>query len=155
MLHRPAQTSLEAARVSRRGTLRSALALVALAASASGCVLVPSGHSRGGYGGHGGHGGYGGYGGQQAPGGYGAPGPGTPDGPVQAAPPPLQAEVMTVAPAPGWFWITGFWTWHSGRHLWVGGRWEAPRRGYNWVPHRWESHGRGWREAPGRWDRGR
>lgn len=72
---------------------------------------------------------------------------------VMVAPPPPQAEVMLVAPGPGFFWIAGHWGWNLGRHAWIGGRWEAPRQGYAWVPHQWQRRGPGWREAPGRWDR--
>ncbi len=110
--------------------------LLALAAALGGCVVVPA------------HRGYGGP----------PPGPvysGNPDDGVYVAPPPVQYEVVGVAPYPGWFWIGGFWTWRAHRHVWVGGHWQAPRPGYRWSPHRWEPHssGRGWRESPGRWNR--
>lgn len=86
------------------------------------------------------------------------PGYGYEAGAVAVEPPPPRYEVVGVAPYPGWFWISGYWTWSSNRHVWVGGRWEAPRPGYRWTPHRWEPisggrGGRGWREVPGRWDR--
>lgn len=72
---------------------------------------------------------------------------------VDTAPPPPQVEVIGVAPAPGWFWIGGYWAWYGGRHTWVGGHWEAPRPGWVWAPHRWHHDGRAWHEAPGRWER--
>ena len=72
---------------------------------------------------------------------------------VSVAPPAVQAEVIGVAPSPGWLWISGYWAWSGSRHTWVPGRWEAPRPGHEWVPHRWERDGRGWREHPGRWHR--
>lgn len=72
---------------------------------------------------------------------------------VMTAPPPDQSEVIGVAPAPGYFWIGGYWNWVGGRHAWVGGRWEANRPGYAWAPHRWYRDGRGWRAAPGHWQR--
>jgi hypothetical protein len=79
------------------------------------------------------------------------------DDDAPGAPPPPRYEVVGVAPYPGWFWIGGFWTWHSRRHHWVDGRWSAPRHGYRWQPHRWEpisgGRGRGWREQPGQWVR--
>jgi hypothetical protein len=106
-------------------------ALVALAAALGGCVVVPAR-------------GYGAY----------PPAPvysGGPDDVVAVAPPPVQYEVVGVAPYPGWFWLGGFWSWRANRHVWIGGHWEAPRPGYRWSPHRWEPIGRGWHEVPGRW----
>jgi hypothetical protein len=72
---------------------------------------------------------------------------------VTVAPPPAQEEVIGVAPAPGYFWIGGYWGWSGGRHEWVRGHWEAPRAGYAWVPHRWEREERGWRMHEGHWER--
>jgi hypothetical protein len=120
----------------QRSMSARAVALVALATALGGCVVVPA------------HRGYGAY----------PPGPvysGNADDVVTAAPPPVQYEVVGVAPYPGWFWLGGFWTWRANRHVWVGGHWEAPRPGYRWAPHRWEpiSRGRGWREVPGQWHR--
>ncbi len=111
----------------RLATQRAALAsTLAACAVLSACVVVPA---RGGY-------------------------RGSYDGPaVMVAPPPVQAEVIGVAPAPGYFWIGGYWGWIGGRHSWIGGHWEAPRPGWRWAPHHWQHEGRGWREAPGRWER--
>ncbi len=113
------------------------LATVALAAAAgllaTGCVVVPA---RGGY-----------YGGAPADGGYYS------GGPVAVAPPPLQTDVITVAPGPAYIWIGGFWNWVGGRHVWVGGHWAPHRPGHHWVPHQWQREGGGWRAAPGRWQR--
>lgn len=83
-----------------------------------------------------------------------APAPGyPPPGPLVVAPPPApEVEVIGVAPAPGYFWIHGFWGWEGGRHVWVPGRWEAPRPGYRWVPHAWVGEGNGYRLHPGRWE---
>jgi WXXGXW repeat (2 copies) len=127
---------------STRKSVVRAFAFVALTAALGGCIVVPA---------HRGYGGYGGYGGHPSGPGYG----GGPDDAVAGAPPPVQYEVVGVAPHPGWFWISGFWTWRANRHVWVGGRWDAPRPGYRWQPHRWEpiSSGRGWRERPGGWHR--
>jgi WXXGXW repeat (2 copies) len=72
---------------------------------------------------------------------------------VAVAPPPPQAEVIGVAPAPGFFWIGGNWGWNGRAHYWSPGHWEAPRAGYRWAPHHWVQQGRGWREAPGHWER--
>ena len=80
-----------------------------------------------------------------------------PYGGVYAAvpPPPPQVEVVGVAPAPGYFWIGGYWGWAGGRHEWVPGRWEAPRPGYRYVPHAWVQEGDGWRMHGGRWEQER
>lgn len=82
-----------------------------------------------------------------------APAPGYyANGAVMVAPPPPQAEVVGVAPAPGMIWIGGYWNWVGGRHVWVGGHWEAPPPGYHaWVPHRWVAYRGGWRLVPGHW----
>ena len=71
-----------------------------------------------------------------------------------APPPPLQ-EVITVAPAPGYIWVNGFWYWQGGRHVWRGGYWSAPRIGLTWVPHRWERVGVSWHFRAGHWGRRR
>lgn len=70
-----------------------------------------------------------------------------------APPPPPVREVIGVAPAPGYIWISGYWNWVGGRYTWERGRWEAPRPGYRWVPHRWERDGGAWRGVPGHWQR--
>jgi hypothetical protein len=81
---------------------------------------------------------------------YYGPGPA-----VIAAPPPQRAEVIGVAPYPGYVWIDGYWNWTGHRHEWVGGHWDAPRPGYRWVPRRWSHDRDGWRLHGGRWERGR
>jgi WXXGXW repeat (2 copies) len=108
--------------------------LAAFAAALGGCVVVPA------------HRAYGGYRSEPV---YS----GDRDDYVAVAPPPVQYEVVGVAPHPGWFWIGGNWSWRANRYVWVGGRWQAPRHGYRWQPHRWEpmSPGRGWRERHGGW----
>jgi WXXGXW repeat (2 copies) len=74
-------------------------------------------------------------------------------GPVAVAPPPVQVETYGVAPAPGYFWVGGYWGWEGGRHVWHGGRWEAPRAGYRWEPHRWVHERDGWHLSGGHWAR--
>ncbi len=80
-----------------------------------------------------------------------------PIGPYEAevgvAPPAPQAEVIGVAPYPGYVWIGGYWGWSYGRYAWVPGRWSPGRPGYHWVPHHWQPYGGRWRLAPGHWDR--
>ena len=74
---------------------------------------------------------------------------------VVAPPPPVQNEVIGVAPAPGWFWIGGFWGWGGGRYAWHPGHWEAPRPGYRWVPHTWQRGREGWHSHEGHWEHDR
>ncbi|MFI4868809.1 MAG: hypothetical protein ACHQDD_05590 [Steroidobacterales bacterium] len=73
-------------------------------------------------------------------------------GPVMVAPPPPQAEVIGVAPAPGYVWLGGYWGWEGGRHVWVGGHWAPGRPGYRWAPHHWVRAEGGWRLAEGHWE---
>ena len=83
-----------------------------------------------------------------------APVPGYADVAVSyEAPPPVQYEVVGVAPAPGNFWIGGAWFWEGGRYAWHAGRWEAPRPGYRYVPHAWRHVGNSWHMQGGRWER--
>ncbi len=70
-----------------------------------------------------------------------------------AAPPPAQEEMMGVAPAPGYFWISGVWLWEGGRHIWHPGHWNAPRAGFVWVPHAWHQVGNAWHLTGGHWNR--
>ncbi len=69
------------------------------------------------------------------------------------APPPLFAEQIVVAPAPGYIWIGGYWSWYGGRHVWTGGRWVPPRTGYRWVPRQWHQGPGGWHQQGGHWAR--
>jgi hypothetical protein len=72
---------------------------------------------------------------------------------VTVAPPPVQAEVVGVAPYPGAVWIGGYWGWEGGRHMWHGGYWTRGRPGYVWQPHRWEPRGGGYVYFRGGWRR--
>lgn len=74
------------------------------------------------------------------------------DAEAGSPPPQQQAEVVGVAPYPGWFWIGGYWGWAGGRYVWNGGHWEAPRPGYTWVPHTWVHAGGVWRARAGHWE---
>ncbi|WMW79346.1 YXWGXW repeat-containing protein [Undibacterium cyanobacteriorum] len=70
---------------------------------------------------------------------------------TETAPPPPMQEVITVAPAPGYLWVNGFWYWEGGRHVWRAGYWAPPRVGFTWFPHRWERVGVHWHFRPGHW----
>jgi hypothetical protein len=77
---------------------------------------------------------------------------GAPEIVADQAPPPVQEEVVTVAPAPELVWVGGYWGWYGGRYVWVSGGWHRPPRpGAVWV-------GGSWTPRPGGghvWVRGR
>ena len=70
---------------------------------------------------------------------------------VATAPPAAVVETYGVAPAPGYFWMGGYWNWVGGRHEWVGGHWAEPRAGFRWEPHAWVRVNGGWRLREGHW----
>ncbi len=71
---------------------------------------------------------------------------------VEAAPPLPQSDVISVAPAPDYVWIGGYWGWNMGRHVWIAGHWERPPHGFHgWVAPRWERRGRGYVFVRGFW----
>lgn len=72
---------------------------------------------------------------------------------IGVAPPPPQAEVIGVAPGPGYIWTGGYWGWYGGRYTWFGGHWIARRPGYFWARPHWERGAGGWRFAAGHWAR--
>jgi WXXGXW repeat (2 copies) len=76
------------------------------------------------------------------------------DGAVMVAPPPLRDEVIGIAPATGYVWFGGYWSWVGGRYEWVAGHWAPGRPGYHWVTQQWVRQGDGWRMRSGRWERG-
>jgi hypothetical protein len=71
-----------------------------------------------------------------------------------SAPPPPRAEVIGVAPVPGYFWVGGHYRWEGGVYVWHPGVWTAPRPGYHWVAHEWHPVGNTWHYSPGHWVRG-
>jgi WXXGXW repeat (2 copies) len=71
---------------------------------------------------------------------------------TDAEPPATRAEVIGVAPSPGYFWVGGVWLWEGGRHVWHPGYWQAPRPGYRWVPHTWVRASGAWHLRGGRWE---
>jgi len=71
---------------------------------------------------------------------------------VAPAPPPPRAEIVTVAPGPGYIWVGGRWRWNGDAYYWVPGSWLAPAYGhYRWVPGHWAENRRGWYWAEGHW----
>ncbi|MDL5036502.1 hypothetical protein [Comamonas resistens] len=68
------------------------------------------------------------------------------------APPPLQTEIIPVAPSPAYVWIGGSWGWGGGRYNWRPGRWAMPPRpGYGWYSGGWNHGPRGWHGGGGHW----
>jgi hypothetical protein len=62
---------------------------------------------------------------------------------ANAPPPPApRAEARPPAPAAGYVWQDGYWSWRNGQYEWVPGHWET-RAGSMRSPQRWESEGRG------------
>src|SRR5438067_8728943 len=57
---------------------------------------------------------------------------------VYEAPPPRVVERVMVAPAPGYVWIPGHYTFVEGGWHWLGGAWMLPPRpDAYWVEGRW------------------
>jgi hypothetical protein len=77
---------------------------------------------------------------------------GPPPGTVVAeAPPAPPAEVVTVAPGPGYVWVGGNWSW-QGRWVWIPGYWAArPHPHAVWVGGHWAPHARGYIWVGGHW----
>ncbi len=71
---------------------------------------------------------------------------------VAVRPPAYRYEVVSVAPGPDYFWITGYWAWGGAEYYWVPGHWEPrPHPRAVWVPGRWRGVRHGWYWAPGHW----
>jgi WXXGXW repeat (2 copies) len=72
---------------------------------------------------------------------------------VDVAPPPMQVEVVPVAPFVGAVWVGGYWGWNAGRHYWTPGHYVRPVPGHRFVPHRWDRAGGRWAFRGGFWVR--
>jgi hypothetical protein len=71
---------------------------------------------------------------------------------ASAPPPPLRAEVVGVAPGPGYVWVNGYWGWRGNQHVWIGGSYMRPPRARAvWVAPRWEHRGGRYYFHEGRW----
>jgi WXXGXW repeat (2 copies) len=51
---------------------------------------------------------------------------------ANSAPPPLQVEVVPVAPSVDHAWVRGHWHWNGAAWIWRAGHYEV-RRGFAWV----------------------
>jgi hypothetical protein len=57
---------------------------------------------------------------------------------VNQEPPPPYAEVVGVAPAPGYIWVGGYWHWYGNRWVWYRGHYmRPPHAGAVWVAPRY------------------
>ncbi|MDS4040927.1 MAG: YXWGXW repeat-containing protein [Candidatus Competibacter sp.] len=71
---------------------------------------------------------------------------------VRTEPPPLRAEIVTVAPSPQHVWMPGYWTWRDDDWVWQPGYWEArPYAMTEWVPGQWVATTDGWLWKKGYW----
>ena len=67
-------------------------------------------------------------------------------------PPPLRAEVVGVAPGPGYVWVNGYWGWRGRDYAWVPGYYSRPPHPRAvWVAPRWERYHDRYRFHEGRW----
>jgi hypothetical protein len=73
---------------------------------------------------------------------------------VGVAPPAPIVEVVPSAPAVGYVWRQGYWSWNGIGYIWRPGVYVvAPRPGLVWVPGHWLARGGGWVWIAGRWTR--
>jgi hypothetical protein len=71
---------------------------------------------------------------------------------VRVGPPAPVYEVRTVAPGPGYVWVTGYHRWDGRGYVWVPGRWELPPRPRaRWAPGHWSHDRGGYYWVEGRW----
>jgi hypothetical protein len=69
-----------------------------------------------------------------------------------SVPPPLRAEVVGVAPGPGYVWVNGYWGWRGNQHVWIGGSYmRPPHPRAVWIAPRWEARGGRYYFHEGRW----
>jgi len=69
-----------------------------------------------------------------------------------APPPPLRADVIGVAPGPGYVWINGYWGWRGRGYAWVPGYYARPPRAHAvWVAPRWDRDRDRYRFREGHW----
>src|SRR5512143_3983645 len=71
---------------------------------------------------------------------------------VYQAPPPPQAETVTMRP--GFIWIKGRWNWQNGQWVWASGHYERERSGYYWADGSWQQQGNQWVWVEGSWQTG-
>jgi WXXGXW repeat (2 copies) len=71
---------------------------------------------------------------------------------VRSAPAPEAAEVVAVAPGPGYFYARGHWEWNGSRYVWKQSRYiHRPHAHAAWVEGHWQSSQHGWYWEQGHW----
>ncbi|MBC7891410.1 MAG: YXWGXW repeat-containing protein [Sphingobacteriaceae bacterium] len=71
---------------------------------------------------------------------------------VRTAPPPVQTEVIPVAPGPRYAWVPGRHVRRGRSYVWQPGYYQAaPRAGRVYTQGYWRQGPRGYRWVPGRW----
>jgi hypothetical protein len=71
---------------------------------------------------------------------------------VYGPPPPPPAEVVSVAPGPGYVWIRGHWVWRHGNYVWIRGHWSPrPTAGSVWIEGHTEYRGGTYVYVDGYW----
>jgi YXWGXW repeat-containing protein len=67
------------------------------------------------------------------------------------APPPDRVEVIGPTPAPGYYWINGYWRWGGSSYDWTPGRWVVVEQGRSWQRGGWHHNRQGWFYVQGHW----
>jgi hypothetical protein len=71
---------------------------------------------------------------------------------VVRRPPPRRVEVRTIAPGPGYVWISGYYGWEGSDYVWHPGEWrQPPQNQRTWVPGHWARARGGYYWVEGRW----
>ena len=61
-------------------------------------------------------------------------------------------EQVAAAPAPGYVWIAGHWSWNGQAWVWIAGQWQMPPQpSAIWSPGHWVQTPGGWIWADGTW----
>jgi len=64
----------------------------------------------------------------------------------------VRSEVRIAAPAPGYYWVPGYWDWNGNDWFWVSGVWQQPPHdGARWVRPRYNHRHGQWQYYRGHW----
>jgi WXXGXW repeat (2 copies) len=71
---------------------------------------------------------------------------------VRSVPAPEAAEVVAVAPGPGYYYARGHWEWNGSHYVWKQSRYiRRPHAHAVWVEGHWQSSPQGWYWQAGHW----